>query len=806
MLLAHIKFAFRSFRKNAFFSVLNALGLSVGIAVSIVLLLILQSDLTYDKHYSKHNQIYRISCDYFIPGMEFKSARSARELAYVLKDEYPEVVDLTKIDLLNRCLVQFEHNGKEEMLYEENAVQSDSRYFQVFSHPFLAGHAETCLTDPASVVITRSVASRYFGAWDVVDKVLVVNGVPRKITAVIEDHPDNTHLKFGILLAGLPDFRDWAMSNGKPTSESFWNPDVMIYVLFPEQYDPSAFYSKFPATYQKHFKETGDQVGGKYTPLLQPLTETHFDAEIVADRPHANTSYIIAFTTIGLLIFIMACINYMNLATAKSIRRAGEMALKKVVGSSRSTLIISILTESVVLSLLSLLLAILLVYFVIDASPFNGLVGKHLSFDLFHNPILLLGSIIITITIGLLSGLYPALFLSQIPVISALKGVYKNNTSHLLFRKALITVQFGVSIFVVTGYLLMQEQIDFIRHKDLGFNKDNVIVLPVNDSTVRRQLAVLKNDLLKYNNIESVTVSDFLVGTGVASGVMLGESGNGMTQHAGICTLTVGEDFISTMGLSLVSGRDFKPGSDTDLRGVYIANEAAVKAMELGPDPLGKKISFFHGQNPGVVIGVVKDFNSSSLHQKPEPLLLLKETRFCEFMYLNVSGDDLPQTIHAVQETWCQHVANRPFEYFFLDQRFNEQYKSDETQIRLLNMLAYVCAFISLLGLIGLSAFSASQRTKEIGVRKVLGAEVPDILFLLSREVLVLAILAGVVVAPISYWFISSWAENFAYKTDLNYWVFVLVTFSALAFVMATVALQSLRAVMLSPVKSLKHE
>jgi putative ABC transport system permease protein len=663
------------------------------------------------------------------------------------------------------------------------------------------------LEDPNSVVITRSVSSKYFGSLDVIDKVLVVNGAPRKITAVIEDQPDNTHLKFGILLSGLADFRDWAMNKGKPTSESFWNPDVMIYVLFPENYDPAVFYSKFPATYARHLKETGDQVGGKYSPILQPLTETHFGSHIEDDRPQANTSYIIAFTTIGILIFFMACINYMNLSTAKSVGRASEIALKKIVGSSRRTLVVSILTESMVLSFMSLLLAMFLVYFVLEASSFNQLIGKNLSFNFLDNPVLLFGSLSITLTIGLLSGLYPALFLSHIPVIEALKGAYKNNNSHLTFRKTLITVQFSISIFVVVCSLFMQKQIDFIREKDLGFKKDNLLVLAVNDSIVRKQIPVLKNELLKNSSIESITVSDYLVGMGVGSGVMLAESDNGMKQQAGICTLTVGEDFLSTMSLSLVSGRDFKPGVDTDLEGVYIANEAAVKAMELGSNPLGKKISFFHGQNPGTVIGVVKDFNSSSLHRKTEPLLLLKENRFSEFMYLRLADDEnLSQTINTVQKTWSQFISNRPFEYFFLDQRFNEQYKADETQIKLLNLLAYICIFISLLGFLGLSAFSASQRTKEIGVRKVLGANIPDIIFLLSKEVIQLVILAALFVAPLSYWFISQWTENFAYKTEFNYFLFVVVTLSALMFVILTVTLQSLRVARLNPVKSLKHE
>ncbi|HMG88686.1 MAG TPA: ABC transporter permease [Chryseolinea sp.] len=785
---------------------LNILGLSLGIAVSLLLLLILQSDLTYDRHYEKHAQIFRVGCDYFIPGMEFKSAQSARELGYVLKTEYPEVTDLTKIDQLERGLVEHQRNGKNEMRYEENLVQSDARYFKIFSHSFLTGNPETCLDDLNSVVITRSVSLRYFGSVDVVDRILVINGTPRTITAVIENHPDNTHLKFDFLLSGLSDFRDWAVENGKPTSEAFWNPDVMIYALLPENYVPSDFHAKFKATYERYFKTTGDQVGGRYSPILQPLAETHFDSTMEDDRPQANISYLIAFTVIGILIFFMACINYVNLSTAKSVSRAPEIALKKVVGSSRRTLIVSILTESMVLSIISLLVAIFLVYFVLNGTGFNLLIGKNLSVDFIGNPMLLAGSLIITLVIGLLSGIYPALFLSKIPVITALKGSYKDKKSSLVFRKALIAIQFAVSIFVVVCSLSMQHQIDFIRNKDLGFKKDNILVLPIPDSTVRKHVPVLKNELLKNTGIESITTSDGLVGTGVGSGVMFGETNSGMQQRGGICMLTVGEDFLSTMNLTLVSGRDFKLGSDTDLEGVYIANETAVEEMQLGTNPLGKKISFFHGQNLGTVIGIVKDFNSSSLHHKPEPLLLLKENRFSQFVYVRVTGENLPQTISSVQKAWTQLIPNRPFEYFFLDQRFNELYKADETQIKLLNTLSYTCVFISLLGLLGLSAFSASQRTKEIGVRKVLGATIPNIILLLSKEVILLVLAAAVIVAPLCYWLFLHWIERFAYKTDFNYLLFVIVTLSVVIFVASIVTLQSLRVASLNPAKSLKHE
>ncbi len=806
MFLTHLKFAIRVFLKDKFFSILNILGLALGIAVSIILLLILQNDLSYDQHYANHNRIYRLGCDYHIPGMEYKSALSAREFGYILKDEFPEIHAITKVDPIERSLIKYEIDGKEKLFYEDHIIQTDSSYFQLFTHSFIEGDSETCLDDPHSAVITRSLSRKYFGHEDAINEILMLNGRSWKVTGVIEDLPENTHVKFDILISGLSVNRDWAMNEGQPISEAFWNPDVFIYLLVPDHYDPQDFLKKFPAIYTKYFKEIGDQVGGKYAPILQPLADIHFDSIMADDQPHGNIAYLYAFTGIGILIFILACINYMNLSTAKSVSRASEIALKKIVGSGKRALVLSILAESVLLSLISLLLAIGFVVLVLNGTSFNLLIGKNLIPNFFHNPLLIVGSLSISLGIGLLSGLYPAFYLSQIPVISSLKSSFKNKKSNVLFRKILITTQFAISICVVVCTLFMREQIEYVRNKDLGFTLDNVLVLPIKDTLVRNQIPVLKNELLQNTQIIAATTSETVMGMDIGSGVMMGESDTGMKQQGGVLVLSVGEDYLETMGLTLLSGRDFLPGTDTDTKGVYIANEAAVKAMGWGNDALGKKVSFFHGENLGHVVGVVKNFNSSSLHREIEPMLILKSNWFNGFMQVKLNGENLSQTIEYIKNKWARIDPNSPFEYFFLDQRFNEQYKADVVQNKLLNILSYICIFISLLGVFGLSAFSATERTKEIGVRKVLGAKVFDLIFLLSKEALTLVMLSSVFVPPISYLAINQWLENFAYRADLNYFVYLMVILAALCLVFLTVTLQSLRAANSNPVESLRYE
>jgi len=805
MLLAHLKFAIRIFRKHQFFTVLNLLGLSLGISVTITLLLILQHDLGYDKHFANHENIYRVGCDYFIPGMEFKSALSARELGMVLKGEYPEVLDLTKLDLLGRGLVISEAGGKRKSFYEENLVQADDRYFNIFKHPFVAGDPATCLSDPHAVVLTRAAAEKYFGSVDAVNKVILVNGESRTISAVIENHPDNTHLKFDFLLSGLSESRDWTMEGGKPISEAFWNPDVQLFIRVPNHFDPSEFYKRFPTTYEQYFKPIGDQVGGRYSIILQNLADIHLDSRMGGDMPHGNFNYVVAFTSIGFLIFLMACINYVNLTTAQFTRRVKEIAVRRVVGSPKRTLVATALVESISLAFLALCIALVLTYFLLNSGEFKSLTGMNVSLSL-SSPLLLIGSGIITLTIGLLSGIYPGYYLSQVPVIPGLKGAPTGRKPNLLLRKVLITTQFTTSFLVITTTLFMQDQIDFVRTMDLGFNKENIVVIPVHESTDKKKVHSLKQLLLRQPQILSVTLSDYCLGLGVGTSVMFSESQTGMRQQGGIGILTVDDDFIETLGITLLSGRTFKPGLDIEQEGVYIANESAVAAMQLGPDALGKKIEFFHGQNPGQVIGVVKDFNSSALYEPTKPLLILKGNWATDFVYVRVRGNDLPGIITSINKTWAAIAPERPFEYFFLDERFNQQYKADEVQYQLLARLAAVCILISALGLLGLSAFAAAQRTKEIGVRKVLGANLSGLILLLAREVLLLVVISATLAIPLCLWIDNQWKENFAYKVHVNPVVFVLVAASALLFVLCIIALQSLKVTRMNPVRSLRYE
>ncbi len=802
MIFNHLKFATRIFLKDKFFSTLNVLGLTLGIAVSIILLLILQNDLTYDQHHLNYKRIYRVGCHQQQTGLDFRWARSAMDLGTIIKEELPEIQEVVRIDDgWRRTLVTAESKGEQKAFYEERIMDTDSTYFRVFTHEFISGNPETCLNKAHAAVVTETIARKYFGDDDALGRSLIIDNESWAVTGVIKDLPENTHLKFDLLLSN----RHWIMGS-KIESENFWNPGIYLYLLVPSDFKPQDFLLKFPALFDKYFKSFGVEVGGKYTPILEPLESIHFYSELDQDEPHGNIVYLYGFTATGIFIILLACINYMNLSTAKAVSRATEIAVKKLVGTRKRVLVFSFLSESILLSLVSLALAILLVYGVLNLTSFSELIGKNLTLDFLHNPSLLIGSLGITLTIGIISGLYPAFYLPSVPLLTALKGTFKNRKSSHLFRKVLITTQFTISIFVVVCTLFMRNQLDYVRNKELGFNKDNVLILPIQDTLVEKQIQVIKNDFLQHPHITAASTADNVVGTDVG-GIrnFWGESETGMKQ-TGFTTLFVGEDYIRTLDLKIIQGEDFKPGPVSQSETPYIANEAAVKLMGWGTDAVGKEMKFFHGEIPGHIVGVVKDFNFKSLHNAVEPLLIIKTGGESGYLHLKVEGDGLHETIAYVKSKWSQYDPNRPFEYFFLDQRFNEQYKADEIQNRLLSLLSYICIFISLLGLIGLSAFTAAQRTKEIGVRKVLGANIPDIIFLLSKDVLFLVILSSAIVIPFSLWVITLWMENFAYQTQLNYLLYFLVTVVAFGFVFLTVLVQSLKTARSNPVDSLKYE
>jgi putative ABC transport system permease protein len=795
--MINIRHLIRIFLKDKFFGILNILGLSVGIGISLILLLIVDYDLSYDHHYDNYRNIYRLGAHMELPGVDYKIARSSQDLTEVLRAEYPEIVAVTSLNVSAFCLIEIEGNGKQiKKSFTDATLQTDSLYFRVFNHEFIAGDPGTCLTQINSVVITESKAKKYFGTKNALGKTLIINREPKVITAVIKDLPGNTHLKFSILVSRMED-RGWARENGHHVSEAYWQPSVFTYVLFPENYKPETFVEGFKAVYDKYLKGFGDKIGGKYTPILERLDKIHFHSKLERDAPHGNLVGLLVLLAIGAVILILSIVNYINLVTVKSLSRASEIAMKKVLGSRRSSLAMALLMESVSYAIVALAIAFILVSIIIRTPFFDAVTERDLNPDLWEHPLFLILSLAVALFVGFISGLYPALHISGIPVSKVLKGKFGTSPSAHAFRRILITIQFSLSIFVVMGLLIMHQQINFLKNRETGFDKENVLVVPIYSPESPERISTFKKDVMQYHTILNATTAG-LFGDD-PGGRMLIES-EGM-QPREIKVMYVGDDFFQTMRIPFVVGGDFPAGSG-DYNSV-ILNEAAVRFLGWDGDALGKQI-----QSRDVsrrVIGVAKDFNFMSLLYPIEPLAIIKSNDQSR-LYLRIRPGDPQETIQFLSQKWRAYRFVFPFEYFFLDEHFDRHYLPQEKQYHLISVLSWLGIFISLLGVLGLSAFSAVQRTREMAIRRIHGATRKVVTFLLYREVMRLVIVSALLTTPIAYLVLGQWLSNFPNAVHVNMWLFLVVTGVALVLTLLIVLFNGLKICRTSPAEILKSE
>lgn len=802
-MLNHLKFTIRVFRRDKFYALLNILGLSVGLGVGIWVLMILRNDLTYDSHYSQHERICRLSSHYQIKGVDEWVGRVARELGPIIHEQYPELEEVLPVQPMQRVAIRIQKESESVPFVEDQVIQTNDRYFNVFSHQFIAGNPETCLRSPNAVVLTQSLARKYFGEADPLEQTIWIDGSWWKVTAIIGDVKENSHLKFGMVLSGLRDYRTWSLRNNVPVSEAFWNPDIYLYLKVPKGYLAGDFYEKWPAIYKRYFKETGDQMAGSNTPFLQELSEIHLDTEIQDSEAHGSMSGLYTLIAVGLLILVLACINYMNLSTARAMQRVDEIMIRKALGSTRRQIIFSFVAESVLMTFTAWTVAVIIVVTLITQPAISDWTGRNLTIHLFANTEVLFGSMALAFIVGGCAGLYPAFYCTGLSATVPQKGSGRG-LGGLYVKRTFMVIQFSISVFVVLCTIYMRQQLDFVQSRDLGFSTQNLVVLPISDSVVFNKLEVIKASLLQSPRIESVTASQDIPGRGVGSGVVYGESDTGMKEEGGVLCLFVGDDYLRTMGIELIAGRDFLPG-EADLKGKYIANESAVKRMGW-TTPIGKKVQLWGGANAGEVIGVVKDFNVNSLYQGIDPMVIMKGHWNTGYLQIRIHDDSLAKVTDEIKQKWNELFPDHYFEYFFLDQRFNAQYHEDVVQARVLSALSMICVAISLLGIVGLSAFTAARRTKEMGIRKVMGARSGDIILLLAGDTIVLLVVSVIMVIPASLWAVSTWLQHFAYRMDVDWIPCLFVVLAAMALVLLTIAAQSYRMVTMSPTHALRHE
>ncbi|MGK7391286.1 MAG: ABC transporter permease [Candidatus Cyclobacteriaceae bacterium M2_1C_046] len=798
MLKNLLKVAFRNIRKEKGYSAINILGLTIGITCSILLLLYILDELSYDRYHEKADNIYRIVSHIKEPDNEFTWAVAQYVLADELLEKYPEVQNAVRLNNLGRRLFQKD----EKSFYEEDFYIADSTLFDIFTYEFINGDPATALDEPNNTVLTKSMAIKYFDKTDIIGETLTDLNTNQtyKVTGVIEEVPYNSHLRFDGLVS--------ASTFTQYQQQSSWGGfGVFTYIEFQDNYNPAEFQSNLENIVTERVNPIFESMGISVKYELQRITDIHLHSKI-QDEAEAggDISYVYIFSAIAAFMLIIACINYMNLATARSAKRAKEVGIRKVMGSMRGQLIRQFISESVVLAVIALIISLGLIYILIPS--FNDLANKHIVFsDLFDIRVILalIGTVVF---VGIIGGSYPAFYLSKFNPATVLKGKVTNKGGNAFIRKTLVVLQFSISIFMLISTLVVFNQLDFLMNKDLGFNKDQVLRIQVPDQQMRSSLNVFKNKLVSEPDIKVMATSSTTPGSNIGKVIFNVEDNKGEMLEKGIDFYWADYDFIDALGMKIVEGRNFSRDILSDTIEAALVNEAMVERMNW-QDPIGKKFEIPTQNGPQVkrVIGVVKDYHQNSLYDVIEPLMIMfKEGNY--YTYVKLTGQDLKAGVASVESHWKEVYPNKPFEFQFLDQDFAAQYDADETRGTIFTIFSILTIIIACLGLLGLTSFTTAQRTKEIGVRKVIGATVQSIIILISKEFILLVALATLIAFPVAYYFMNSWLEAFAYRIELKNEVltFILSAVIALTITMLTVGYHSAKAAMANPVNSLKDE
>ena len=808
MIKNYLTSALRNITKNKFYSFLNILGLAIGIAAFIFIFLYVQDELSYDKYHENGSRIYRVESNFNISGKHETFAIVPTPMGPALKLEYPEVEEMCRFTDIGNVL--FKYGDKE--FYEERFYFTDSTAFGIFTHNLLMGNPNTCLVEPNSIVIDQSTARRYFDEANPMGEILESgSGRKYKVTGVMEDLPTSSHLRYEALLSltTLSALRGEENFNSMEPGQ-FWNIGVYTYLLLNENTTMQSVHEKFPGFYEKYMKSVGDQINASFDLMSTPLTETHFSGNIGSDQPKGNMAYIYIFAAIALFILIIASINYMNMATARSVKRAREVGIRKVAGAYRNQLIGQFLSESVLMAFIGLVIALLLVYMLLP--DFNTFSGKQIIFNPLLQPGLFLVILLVTIIIGLASGSYPAFFLSSFRPVSVIKGssTGKGKSGGTL-RRVLVVIQFAIAIAMIIGTVVVSGQLRFLRDKDLGFIKDNIVILQLQDSAFRSKVEPFKEELLNHTNILAAANSTGIPGDNSWIQVVKVEKDTAMVDDSMILAL-VDHDFIDTYGMELITGRNFDKEMGTDAEEAVIVNETTVKAYGWEDNPIGKKIHWgfdLDGSGGRIlkVIGVVKDFHFNSLHNKVVPFMMFLSEYDKSYLSLRINPENFGETRQYIEDKWNAFGASRPFDYAMLTETWDEMYQSEAKIGAIFTIATLLTIFIALLGLLGLSSFVAEQKTKEIGIRKVMGARLYNILGLLYREFVLLIIIAFVIAIPVAWWQLDNWlSSNFVYHISISLGSILLAGLLALAISIITISFHSLKVAMANPVDAIKYE
>jgi len=806
MIKNYFKIAFRNIRKYKFISFINLSGLTIGLTCCLLILAYILNELSFDKYNKNAKDIYRLTRTFNNQDgvVSLKLSTIAPAFGPYLLTDFPEIKKMTRI--LNNGVTPIRY--REKLFNEPDVYFADENLFDVFTQKVTVGDPKKALAEPYSLMLTEEMAKKYFGDEDPINKMVRLNNqFNLKVTGIFKKFPQNSHMHPEVLIS-FSTLNDTAVYGAENLRTSWGNNSFFTYILMPENYPAQNMVKQFPAFVDRHMPHSN--YNGKnpslFTKLdLQKLTDIHLRSHTDYEaEENGDISRVYIFSSIALFILLIACINYMNLSTARSALRAREIGIRKVIGARKKELILQFLSESVLICWFALIFAALLTWL---ALPWlNKLSGQQISISILLKWQIIVPLLLTPFVVGILSGIYPALFMSSFQPIKTLKGLFKASGG-ISFRKVLVVSQFTISIVLIITTAIVFQQLDFMQKKSLGFDKERILILPYNND-LSKQYESFRNELLRNNSFKDIACS-----SRIPSGRLLDNMGASTLSgdslrptSTDIKYIAVDYDFIPTYGITMASGRNFSRDFGTDTAG-FVLNESAVKALGwTAQNAIGK--DFKYGGQKGKIIGVVNDFHFESLHQAIVPMVMeMFPPSINQFnnVSIKITGN-IPSALNHLETTWRRLLPEQPYQFNFLDERFGKLYESEQKQGTIFVIFACVAIFIASLGLLGLSAFTITQRVKEIGVRKVLGANVGSIVTLLSKDFLKLVMIAAIIAFPVAWFAMHSWLKDFAYRIDIQWWVFVLAGILAALIALITVSFQAIRAANANPVKSLRTE
>lgn len=803
MFISYFKQTWRSIVKNKSYSILNIVGLAAGLTCFAFIAVWVTDELSYDRFNKHYNRIVRVTGLAKTESGITESAVSSAPMAKALKDDYAEVENTVRFDMRGEVV-----SLKDKQLFEDAILVTDPSFFEVFSFHLTRGDVATALSEPYSIVLTKSAAKKYFGDQDPMGQTLTINmfdssgtGAQYTVTGIMPDAPKNGHFTFNILAS----FKTAEVANPDILTIDGWgDASYYTYLLLKEGVDHKKFSQKISQFYGKFIGERFEVWRKIYFYNLQPLSDIHLKSQLQYEiAANGSMTNVYIFSTVGLLILLLAGINYMNLATAHSVSRAKEVGVRKVVGAARAQLAMQYLMEAIVTALIALLIALLACYLL--QPLYTQLTGK--IFSPFASPWILVSLALITILLGALSGIYPALIISGFKPAGILKGSFKTGSQGVFLRKTLLVSQFIITIILVSGIIIINAQMSYIKEKDLGYNKAALFFLRVNGNTeVINGYNAFKNEVVSNPSVSGISISNSLLIGGLGSGGSETVDAKGIPIQVSTSRLRVDADFLKVHDIRLLAGRNFSPNAITDTVRQVILNEQAVSNFGW-KDPetaIGKP--FKMGNQQGVVIGVVNDFHFNSLQQSIDPLAIYPIGERFSRITLKIDMTNAAESVSWIERTWKKHFQAALFDYDFMDRQVGEQYLAEARFSKIFLYFSVLSILIACLGLYGLTAYSVSQKVKEIGVRKVLGATISDLAVRLSGNFFRLILLAFVIAVPIAWYILNNWLTDFAYRVKISWWMFAAAGLLIFVIATVTVSFRVLRSAAANPVKSLRTE